>query len=70
MFPYLHGHMQMDIIKGQISTFKEVRVNWKGSIHMHTNEYKTGYNQRLNSEARPKCCRSSEEHGIIIDWCC
>lgn len=58
----------MDIFKGQIPIFKEVKVNWEGSVHKQTNKYKIGYNKRLNSETRPECCRSSEKHVIIIDW--
>lgn len=51
MFTYLHGHMQVDIIKNQIPTLKGVKVNWEGNIHIYTNKYKTGCNQGLNSGA-------------------
>lgn len=43
--------MQMDVIKGQISTFKEVKANWEGNIHIHTSKYKTGYNPGLDRSA-------------------
>lgn len=40
----------MDVTKNKVPSHKAVKVNWEGNIYMHTNKYKTGYNQGLNSE--------------------
>lgn len=61
MLTYLYVHMQMDIIKDQIFTIKEVKASWEDNIHVHSNKYKTGYNQRLNSGGWTKVLKEFRE---------
>lgn len=53
--------MQMDVTKNKVPSHKAVKVNWEGNIYMHTNKYKTGYNQGLNSEDQTKVLQAFRE---------